>query len=68
MNFRIFILNNEYCIIHYPEKPNGFGVLIIGGEEQYVDKNDSNWLSNNSRFSILKSLIDEGLYRLLSQF
>lgn len=60
MNFRIFMLNNEYCIIHYPEKPNGFGVLIIGGEEQYVDKNDSNWLSNNSRFSILKSLIDEG--------
>lgn len=60
MNWRTFKLNNDYCIIHYPEKPNGFGVLIIGGEEQYVNGQDSNWLSNNNRHNILQSLIDDG--------
>lgn len=60
MNFRIFTLNDQYCIIHYPEKPNGFGVLVIGGEEKYVDKQSSNWLSNNARQKILQSFLDDG--------
>ncbi len=60
MNYRIFTLNNELCIIHYPHRPNGFGVLIIGGEEQYVEQNKSNWLDNYNRRHILESLMDEG--------
>jgi len=30
MDYRIFTLNKKTCIIHYPAKPNGFGVLWIG--------------------------------------
>ena len=60
MDYRIFQLNNEFCIVHYPDKPNGFGVLIIGGEEQFVDSKKSNWLENYNRMSILQSLMEEG--------
>ena len=60
MNYRIFKLNNEYCIIHYPNQPNGFGVLIIGDDDQYVGENNSNWLDNYNRLNILQSFIDEG--------
>lgn len=60
MDQRIFTLNNNYCIIHYPERPNGFGVLVIGGKEQYVNKNETNWTTNYHRKKMLRFLMDEG--------
>jgi hypothetical protein len=68
MNYRIFTLNNELCIIHYPYKPNGFGVLIIGGKEQYVEQNKSNWLDNYNRRNILEALMAEGYTVFYSNF
>lgn len=60
MDYRIFKLNNETCIIHYPEKPNGFGVLLIGNDDQYVNEGGSSWLRNNNRLKVLRDLIDKG--------
>lgn len=68
MNYRIFTLNNELCIIHYPYKPNGFGVLINGGKEQYVEQNKSNWLDNYNRRNILEALMAEGYTVFYSNF
>ncbi|MCU9612447.1 hydrolase [Caldibacillus lycopersici] len=60
MEYRVFNLNKELSIIHYPEKPNGFGILILGNEEQFVDDNGSSWLRNNSRKKILTKLMETG--------
>ena len=60
MDYRIFTLNQNYCIIHYPEKPNGFGILLLGDEENFVVRSGSLWLRNNSRQEILQLLIDHG--------
>ncbi|WAA08664.1 hypothetical protein [Fervidibacillus albus] len=60
MKYRLFLLNNHYCMIHYPEKPNGFGVLILGDKDQYVDENGSNWMNNENKSLILQSLLQKG--------
>ncbi len=39
MENRNFQLDTEWNIIHYPERPTGFGILIIGDERHYVDEN-----------------------------
>lgn len=49
MENRNFRLDNEWNIIHYPEKPQGFGILIIGDERHFVDENTSFWLQNEGK-------------------
>ncbi|WAA13058.1 hydrolase [Fervidibacillus halotolerans] len=60
MKYRIFLLNNRHCIVHYPEKPNGFGILIIGDKDQYVDGKGSSWMSQENKSPLLQSLLNEG--------
>jgi hypothetical protein len=60
MENRNFRLGTEWNIIHYPEKPTGFGILIIGDERHFVDENKSFWLQNESKLSIIKMLKESG--------
>lgn len=60
MENRNFLLGTEWNIIHYPEKPTGFGVLIIGDERHFVDENKSFWLQNEGKFAIIKLLKESG--------
>lgn len=55
-----FQLGNEWNILYYPEKPNGFGILIIGDENSFVDKDNSFWLQNAGKLSIIKVLKESG--------
>ncbi|KYD10623.1 alpha/beta fold hydrolase [Caldibacillus debilis] len=54
MDYRIFTLNKKTCIIHYPAKPNGFGVLWIGYFDGDIGADDRPTV-NKPR----KSLMDE---------
>ncbi|RIW35278.1 hydrolase [Bacillus salacetis] len=60
MNHRIFKIDNEPCIVHYPFRPNGFAVLILGDVNHYVDEQSSFWLQQETRRSIISELMDKG--------
>lgn len=60
MENRNFQLDAEWSIIHYPEKPTGFGILIIGDERHFVDERNSFWLQNEGRLAIINQLKEAG--------
>lgn len=60
MKSRNFQLDAEWNIIHYPEQPQGFGILIIGDERHFVDRNTSFWLQNEGKHLQVQSLLQEG--------
>lgn len=60
METRNFQLDAEWNIIHYPEQPQGFGILIIGDEKHFVDRNTSFWLQNEGKNLQVQSLLQEG--------
>jgi pimeloyl-ACP methyl ester carboxylesterase len=47
-------------MIHYPEKPNGFGILVIGDERHFVSSKGSFWTQNVGKRSLLKKWKSEG--------
>lgn len=60
MENRNFQLDTEWNIIHYPEKPKGFGILIIGDERHFVDERNSFWLQNEGKLDIINKLKEAG--------
>jgi hypothetical protein len=60
MESRNFQLDAEWNIVHYPYKPTGFGILIIGDERSFVDRESSFWIQNESRLKLINHLKDAG--------
>ena len=57
---RLFQLENEWCMIHYPERPNGFAVMILGDHHHYVDENSSFWVQHEARVKWIQELTSKG--------
>lgn len=60
MESRNFKLDTETNIIHYPYKPNGFGILILGDERHFVENNSSFWTQNEGKKALLERLKEAG--------
>lgn len=60
MENRNFKLDTEWNMIHYSEKPNGFGILIIGDERHFVDEQNSFWVQNEGKQLLLNQLQQVG--------
>jgi hypothetical protein len=60
MESRNFKLDTEWNMIHYSEKPNGFGILIIGDERHFVDEQNSFWIQNEGKQLLLNQLKQSG--------
>lgn len=60
MENRNFKLDTEWNMIHYSEKPNGFGILIIGDERHFVDEQNSFWVQNEGKQLLLNQLKQSG--------
>jgi hypothetical protein len=60
MDHRNFQLDTEWNIIHYPERPKGFGILIIGDDRNFVDEKSSFWIQNEGKKSLLRTFKREG--------
>lgn len=60
MENRNFQMDTEWNIIHYPEKPTGFGILIIGDERHFVDENNFFWTQNEGKLTIINQLKKSG--------
>ncbi|RSK26458.1 hypothetical protein EJF36_06065 [Bacillus sp. HMF5848] len=57
---RMFALDGEWCIVHVPSQPNGFGIMLFGDKNHFVDEHTSFWGQNVGRRQILKQLTDAG--------
>ncbi|KQL54995.1 hypothetical protein AN964_16790 [Heyndrickxia shackletonii] len=55
-----FQFEQEWCMIHYPEKPNGFAIFIIGDTQHYVNDETSFWLENKGREMMISAFTNEG--------
>ncbi|WP_449621996.1 hydrolase [Robertmurraya sp. Marseille-Q9965] len=60
MEHRNFKLDTEWNMIHYPEKPTGFGILIIGDERHFVDEKTSFWTQNEGKSALISRLKKQG--------
>jgi pimeloyl-ACP methyl ester carboxylesterase len=60
MDHRNFQLDTEWNIVHYPDQPNGFGILIIGDERNYVEKDGTFWTQNEEKQKFIHRLRNEG--------
>ncbi len=66
MKHRKFQLGDEWCIVHYPERPNGFAVMILGDHDHYVDQKNSFWLQQEGKRQIVEQLTSSGYLVLYS--
>ncbi|WP_088042506.1 alpha/beta hydrolase [Bacillus sp. EAC] len=57
---RYFQQEDQYAVIHLPIRPNGFGVLYIGGNTHYVDNDQSCLLQHFDKRKLLSELTSEG--------
>lgn len=60
MENRNFQLDTEWNVVHYPHQPTGFGILIIGDERNFVDKEQSFWTQNEGRLQLIHHLKKSG--------
>jgi len=57
---RFFNLDNQWCVVHIPNKPNGFGVLVLGDRDHFVEGSTSLWIQHRGRWNLLQLLLDHG--------
>jgi len=57
---RYFQLDNQWCAIHLPERPNGFAILILGDTNHYVNEKTSFWVQNVGRNQLIEKLREYG--------
>jgi hypothetical protein len=60
MENRNFQMDTQWNIIHYPEKPTGFGILILGDERHFVDESKCFWTQNEGKLAIVNQLKEKG--------
>ncbi|MBY0095332.1 hydrolase [Mesobacillus maritimus] len=60
MENRNFRLDTEWNMIHYPHRPNGFGILILGDERHFVDSQNSFWTQNEGKRKLLHDFKEAG--------
>ncbi|MBO9128662.1 alpha/beta hydrolase [Bacillus sp. 165] len=65
---RFFLLEGEPCVIHLPEKPNGFGILLLGDTNHFVDKSTSLWMQHAGKSRLLEHLRSKGYTIFSSNF
>ncbi|MGM0902417.1 MAG: hydrolase [Bacillota bacterium] len=60
MENRNFRLETEWNMLHYPHRPNGFGILILGDERHFVDSQNSFWTQNEGKRKLLQDFKQAG--------
>ncbi|MGG4040770.1 hydrolase [Bacillus smithii] len=68
MQQKIFQHDREWCIVHYPVKPNGFAVMILGDQNHYVTEKGSFWMENETRRDWIDQLTKSGYLVFYSNF
>lgn len=54
------VINGQRAYIGQPMKPNGYGVIFVGGSSAFVSKNGSDWHENPYKKRLFDALLEEG--------
>ncbi|WP_209121838.1 alpha/beta fold hydrolase [Alkalihalobacillus sp. BA299] len=65
---RFFCIHEQWSVVHLPEKPNGFAILLIGDINHFVNEKTSLWLQHPERFKFINTLRKEGYTIFTSNF
>ena len=65
MNQKTFRFNNEWTTIFYPERPSGFSILLIGGDNYYIMEKSNYWMEHPGKKQMVDHLLGKG-YTLVS--
>jgi hypothetical protein len=57
---RFFQLDDQWCVIHLPDRPNGFAVLVLGDTNHFVGEKTSFWMQNTGRCQLIEELREYG--------
>ncbi|KYD24347.1 hypothetical protein [Geobacillus sp. B4113_201601] len=57
---RFFQLDEPWCIVHIPERPNGFALFVIGDGDHFVNERTSFWLEHPTRRQWLEEWLERG--------
>ncbi|MFC7371783.1 hypothetical protein ACFQPF_08845 [Fictibacillus iocasae] len=57
---RYFQMDNQWNVIHLPERPSGFALFILGDTNHYVEKGQCLWTQSEERKAFLNYLINKG--------
>jgi hypothetical protein len=60
MSNETFQLEQQWCMVHYPEKPNGFAIFIIGDQQNYVNEETSFFLENKGKSVMIDKFTEAG--------
>ena len=61
MELRRFVLNGEPCIIHYPERPNGFAILLLANLHEFLpSQGEHYWQRQETRRKMLDAFLARG--------
>lgn len=55
-----FLFDQQWCMIHYPEQPNGFAIFIIGDQQHFVNEETSFWVQHTGRAKMIEDLTNAG--------
>ncbi|MFB7302917.1 hydrolase [Heyndrickxia sporothermodurans] len=59
---RTLLFDQQWCMLHYPEQPNGFAIFIIGDQQHYVNEESSFWINNIGRKQMIERLTQAGYF------
>ncbi|MFC0189139.1 hypothetical protein ACFFJY_12625 [Fictibacillus aquaticus] len=57
---RFFQMDNQWNVIHLPERPSGFALIILGDANHFVEKGTCLWTQSQDRKAFLDYLIRKG--------
>lgn len=60
VQIRYFKVSDEWCVVHLPERPNGFAVMILGDVNHYVRENETFWFKHPERKVFIEQLLLKG--------
>jgi hypothetical protein len=67
MNQKTFQLNKEWTTIFYPEQPNGFAIMLLGGDKHYINEKANFWSDHPGKKQMLEYLLKRG-YTIFSSY
>ncbi|MCT8140417.1 alpha/beta hydrolase [Anaerobacillus sp. CMMVII] len=57
---RFFLVGEEWTVIHLPNRPNGFAIIIIGDVNHFVRNNTSSWHQRPDQAKFIEELKQAG--------
>lgn len=56
----VYQIDDQWNVLHLPNQPNGFAIMIIGDTHHYVNEDSNLWEESTSHHLLLQTLLQEG--------